>query len=151
MTPYRAKIEMAAQRHAIDADLLDALVWKESNYQADAFRFEPAFWERYLKDKPEYATQNPRRVSSSYGLCQLMLPVARELGFRHEPEMLFLPDLNLDLGARKLAALLAWAEGDKAKALGAYNAGQGGWNSAAGRAYADSILNRYYKATGGAR
>lgn len=141
--PYRSEIEAAARAHGVDADLLEALVAQESGYQADAFRYEPAFFERYLKHNPAYAGDNPRRVSSSYGLCQVMYPTAVDHGFHGQPEYLFLPNVNLDYGARILAELLTWAKGDRALALGAYNAGRGAAHGQAGAMYARSVLKRF--------
>lgn len=112
----------------------------ESSGHADAFRFEPGFWQQYLVHNPEYRHENPRRVSSSYGLCQVMLPTARELGFKAEPEMLFVPRVSLYFGAMHLARLLRWAERDTSKALAAYNGGKGNWTADAPQAYARKVL-----------
>lgn len=140
-TPYRPEIEVAANAHGIDADLLEAVVWQESSYHADAFRFEPAFWERYLKANPAYADKNPRRVSSSYGLAQIMYPVAVDHGFTKEPEYLFLPTVNLDLAASILAGLLK--KYSPMDALASYNGGEGNRTAAAPTQYARSVLSRY--------
>jgi soluble lytic murein transglycosylase-like protein len=142
MTFFRAEIEQAAKRHGLDADLLEALVLTESSGRADAFRFEPDFYRRYLQGKPEWAGKIPRRVSSSYGLCQVMYSTALEHGFNptYEPEMLFLPATNLDLGAKILASLLAWAGGVPRKALAAYNGGKGNWKAQQPQDYAAMVL-----------
>lgn len=146
MTLYRPEIEAAAKRHGIEADLLEALVLQESSGRADAFRYEPAYFERYIKGKPEFQGKNPRRVSSSYGLCQIMYPTALQYGFQpaYEPEMLFLPVTNLDLGAKILAKLQKDYDGDTVKALQAYNGGPGSVGGAHGQTleYAASVLNR---------
>jgi soluble lytic murein transglycosylase-like protein len=138
-TLYRREIDSAAREHGIPPNLLEALVLVESSGRADAFRHEPRFWRRYLESNPQYAGANPRRVSSSYGLCQVMFPTARELGFQGEPEMLFVPSVSLFFGAAYLKRLLEWANGEVDKALAAYNTGRGNWNSAAGRAYVAKI------------
>lgn len=139
---YRDEIEMAAKARGIDPDLLAALVEQESSYHADAFRFEPAFWERYLKDNnPSYRDANPRRVSSSYGLCQVMYATAVEHGFHAEPEYLFLPGVNLDMGATILAGLLS--KYSIPDALAAYNGGEGGIGRPGPTAYAHAVLKRY--------
>lgn len=139
--PYRAEIELAANAHGIDPDLLEAVVWQESSYQADAFRHEPAFWERYLKHNPAYANANPRRVSSSYGLAQIMYPVAVDHGFTKEPEYLFLPGVNLDLAATILAGLLK--KYSPMDALASYNGGEGNRTAPVPTAYARNVLSRY--------
>lgn len=124
MTDYRHEIETIAMQRGLDPDLVEALVIIESGGHADAFRYEPAFWKRYLQGKPEWADCVPRRVSSSYGLCQVMYPVAKELGFSGVPELLFVPTTNLTWGCLKLSQLLQWANGDEERALCAYNGGK---------------------------
>jgi soluble lytic murein transglycosylase-like protein len=131
---WRPTLTPIANAYKLDAALVEALIWVESRGQADAFRHEPQFWLRYLAKLPEYRGMNPRRVSSSYGLMQVMYPVARELGFSEEPEALFLPRTNLHAGCQKLRQLLDWAatyttvpEADRLTAvLAAYNGGKGG-------------------------
>jgi hypothetical protein len=141
-TLYRKNIEFAAAQHGVDPDLLEALVVTESSGHADAFRFEPKFYERYLKDKEQWAGKIPRRISSSYGLVQCMYPTALQYGFSQtaEPEMLFLPDLNLDLGAKILAALLKRFNNSVEKALQAYNAGPGNIGSPAAKVYSEKVF-----------
>lgn len=139
MTLYRDLVEREAAALGLDPDLVEAIVWVESSGLTDAFRFEPGFWRRYLAAKPEYAGQNPRRVSSSYGLMQVMYPTAQEHGFGWPPERLFEPEVGLRYGCLHLRALLEWANGEVDKALGAYNAGRGRWDSQAGRLYASKV------------
>ncbi len=70
---------------------------------------------------------NPRAVSraQAYGLMQLRLPTAEEMaGRRLDPEDLFDPSLNLELGCRYLRRLLDRYK-DLRLALMAYNAGPG--------------------------
>lgn len=124
-TPYTREIAAAAARFGLDAEFLEGQVVVESSGHTDAFRFESGFYERYLRNKPEWAGANPRRISSSYGLLQLMFPVAKECGYIGEPEGLFVPSVGLEWGARYLRSLLDWAEGDLTRALAAYNGGKG--------------------------
>ena len=141
-SPYRAAIESAATTHGLDADLVEALVWQESSGRADAFRYEPAFWRRYLATNPVYANEEPRRVASSYGLMQVMFTTALAQGFNGEPELLFDIRINLDIGCRVLGRLLARTDGDEAEALAAYN---GGWGNRTGelpKLYAQRVLHR---------
>lgn len=111
-TAYRLEIETVAMRHELPPDLVEAMVLVESSGHTDAFRFEPAFFARYQAPKKEwaYALTNPRRYGSSYGLMQIMLAVAREVGFTGVPEELFVPEIGLEYGCRKLAELCRWAE-----------------------------------------
>src|SRR6185295_18189918 len=100
-TLYRELIETAAVTHRLDADLLEALIITESSGLTDAFRFEPEFYKRYLAKNKKWAGQNPRRISSSYGLCQVMFTTALEHDFPYlEPEYLFVPTIGLEWGCR---------------------------------------------------
>lgn len=135
-TFYWREIVTAAMKHKLDPVLVEAIVVKESNGNADAFRFEPAFWNRYLKPNKLYVGKNPRRVSSSYGLLQIMYPVAVERGYPPDlhPELLFVPETALDYGCRQLRYLIDWADEwpdlpeavRLASAVAAYNGGKGG-------------------------
>jgi len=156
----------AVAPHGFDARLLAALVQIESGGNPSAWNPEPRY--RYLWDvrhhRPfrgltgvESASEVPPLdfptiagdrdqewwgQQASWGLCQLMGAVARELGCRAPflPTLVFDPRLNLELAAQHLAALLRWAGGDPAQALAAYNAGKGGYASSAGTSYARLVL-----------
>jgi soluble lytic murein transglycosylase-like protein len=143
MTPYRADIVTAADDHELDPNLVEAVVIAESSGHTDAFRYEPGFYATYIKGKPEYATWNPRRVASSYGLMQVMFTTAKLYGYGELPELLFLPDVGLKYGCLHLKRLLAWAKGDTRKALAAYNGGQGNHTAPQPQRYASKVLKLY--------
>jgi soluble lytic murein transglycosylase-like protein len=136
---YRAEIEAAAREHGLDADLVEAVCLTESSGLAHAYRWEPDFWRRYMEGKPQWIGANPRRVSASYGLMQVMLPVAVELGYVGEPEGLFVPSVALDMGCMKLAELLKWSGGNVDQALAAYNGGKGNWNAPRPQQYVTKV------------
>lgn len=142
---YREEIARVATAHQLDPNLLAAVVWKESSFQADAFRHEPGYWDRYLANKPEWRDSNPRVVASSYGLCQVMYPTAVQLGYRRElpAEGLFVPATSLTYGARLLRDLIAWA-GSRgvALALAAYNGGKGNARAPIPTRYAADVLTK---------
>jgi soluble lytic murein transglycosylase-like protein len=139
-TDYRREIEGAAHEHGLDPNLVEAVVICESSGRTDAFRFEPGFYERYLKGRPQWEKQNPRRIASSYGLMQVMWTTAVENGFHEpEPEYLFIPVKGLDAGCEHLAKLMEWAGGDVLKALAAYNGGQGNWMAGQPQLYAKKV------------
>lgn len=135
-TFYSQEIEAAALAHGLPARLVEAVVIQESSGDTDAFRYEPAFWRRYLSKLERFKGSNPRRVSSSYGLMQVMFTTAQEAGYSGNPEGLFVPEVGLDVGCRHLRALIAWAMGDGYSAahpsrrlraaLASYNGGRGG-------------------------
>lgn len=156
---YKSMIEDAARFYALDPLLVAAVCWQESGFNTDGFRHEPGFWNRYMKHKAEFRGLNPRRVSSSYGLMQIMWPVAVEDGMSPSvpPEALFTPSIGLDAGCKRLSKLFAWAENgwpgvDPQKrllaVLASYNGGKGG-NAPDGdlrpdnAAYARSVLRHY--------
>ncbi len=141
MTEYRALIEHIANGHGLDPDLVEAVVLKESEGKTDAFRWEPRFFARYLRGKPEYARYVPRRAGSSYGLMQIMFSTAKQYGFGDVPELLFIPDVGLQFGCLHLAALLKKEGGDRRKALEAYNGGLGNVDGRGADAeYAEGVL-----------
>ena len=139
-TRYKKEIDAAAERYALDPLLVEAVVAQESSGNTDAFRFEPMFWNRYLKMKSQYRHLNPRRVSSSYGLMQVMYCRVLEDKIADNdawaPELLFVPENGLDVGCALLAELIQWASTRVAPAgitvtpveiaLASYNGGKGG-------------------------
>lgn len=154
-TRYWPEIQKAAADAKLDPFLVEAVVVQESGGNTDAFRFEKDFWNRLLKPNPAWAGKNPRRVSSSYGLMQIMFPVALERGYdpAHPPELLFVPEVGLRWGCKHLAYLSEWASGfpsaspqDRLLAtLAAYNGGRGGNTPGTplrpiNRSYAQSVL-----------
>lgn len=134
-TRYWKEIAEIAARFQLDPLLVEAIVLTESSGNTDAFRFEPDFYNRYIKPKKLYPGKNPRRISSSYGLMQLMWPVAVERGYplTDAPELLFVPEVGLDYGCRQLAFLVKWADEFDAlpqakleAVIASYNGGRGG-------------------------
>ncbi len=99
-TPYGELIYGTGERHALNPALLAAVV-----------RAESAF--------------DPRAVSrkGAQGLMQLMPATARRFGL--SGSQVFEPAKNLDAGARYLSWLSGHFDGDLARILAAYNAGEG--------------------------
>ena len=142
---YHEDVAVMAARHGLDPQLVEAVCWIESSGRTHAYRFEPDFWERYLRRSPAYDGANPDRVSASYGLMQVMFPTAVDHGMppTEPPEYLFVPLVGLEWGCRILAQRLVWAKGDVRKALASYNGGQGNWLGARPQAYADKVLAQW--------
>jgi soluble lytic murein transglycosylase-like protein len=136
MTRYRKEIIVAAQKYELDPLLVEAIVLTESAGNTDGFRFEPAFYNRYMKPMKMHVGKNPRRISSSYGLMQIMYQVALERGYPtcEPPEGLFIPEVGLDYGCKQLRMLVDWAsefptvtDQQRVEAvLASYNGGRGG-------------------------
>lgn len=94
---YAAKINELAHRFDLSPALLEAVVWQESRWRADAVSH-----------------------AGARGLAQLMPGTARYLGVDPDDPM-----QNLEGGARYLREQLDRFDGDLEKALAAYNAGPG--------------------------
>tara|TARA_B100000678_G_scaffold271156_1_gene259606 strand:+ start:403 stop:993 length:591 start_codon:yes stop_codon:yes gene_type:complete len=94
---YQAKVAELAARFDLSPSLIEALVWQESRWRANAV--SPV---------------------GARGLAQLMPGTARDLGV--DPDD---PFANLEGGARYLREQLDRFDGDLEKALAAYNAGPG--------------------------
>jgi soluble lytic murein transglycosylase-like protein len=155
---YWPAIQVAARAHELDPLLVSAVVLKESSANTDAFRHERLFWNRYLKRLPEWTNENPRRVSSSYGLMQIMYSTAVERGLARTvpPERLFEPEVGLEFGCRQLKHCMDWEDAKYASsagqdrlraALASYNGGLQGPNALRpdNRAYAEIVLGYYHQ------
>lgn len=125
-TPYSALLDDISAAYGLPVDLLEAQVLQESNGKADAFRYEPAFYRRYLQTNTQGAGFSYGPLAAcSYGLLQIMLETAIEVGYRDRPERLFDPRIGLTWGATYLRRLLETYGGDYERALAAYNGGPG--------------------------
>jgi len=118
---YADAVHDLARRFDLSPALLEAVVWQESRWRADAV--SPA---------------------GARGLAQLMPGTARYLGVDADD-----PFANLEGGARYLREQLDRFDGDLEKALAAYNAGPGRVERAGGipniretRAYVAAIMGR---------
>ena len=118
---YAAKVAELADRYDLSPTLIEALVWQESRWRADA-----------------------RSPVGARGLAQLMPGTARDLGVNPDD-----PLANLEGGARYLREQIDRFGGDIERALAAYNAGPGRVERAGGipriretQNYVSSIMSR---------
>jgi soluble lytic murein transglycosylase-like protein len=126
-------IAKAASDHGLPAGLVAATVAVESGGDPFACRFEPQFFERYVRPRTDWRAVRPcsldterQSLATSWGLMQVMGATARDLGFTG-PYLSTLcdPPQGLEYGCRLLARLR-----DRHKAalgwpgvVAAYNAG----------------------------
>ncbi|MFQ5666171.1 MAG: transglycosylase SLT domain-containing protein [Candidatus Binatia bacterium] len=117
-------VRREARTHAVDPLLVEALMRQES-------LFDPA----------------SRSSAGAEGLMQLMPTTVTRWATPQErpiaPADLTQPELNIRLGVRELAALLARFQGDMLKALAAYNAGESAvekWERRAPQLEADEFI-----------
>lgn len=126
-TAYTDLIQRVANEEHLPFALLEAQVVEESSGNPFAFRFEPAFFQHYIRNNPKAVAKSYGPLAAcSYGLLQIMLEVAVEHGFTGRPEDLFDPYRGLSAGAAYLKHLWDMAGGtdDAYKtALLCYNGG----------------------------
>src|SRR6202011_4264615 len=103
--PFRDSLERYSREHGLDPFVVAALIRQESEF-------------------------NPTVVSRAhaYGLTQILPLTGRELSRRlsiqsFRPDMLFLPEINLNIGTYFLRSLLGRMHGRWEATLASYNAG----------------------------
>jgi soluble lytic murein transglycosylase-like protein len=146
--PLGNLITSIAATHNIDPSLVGAICWQESRGDPWAFRYEDAFYKRYLQGRRvehllgvvpptgicSLATELRARAMS-WGLMQVMGETARELGYDGAfLSELLIPHVGIEYGCRKLRKCLDGANLDTRAALLRYN---GGGN----KRYDDQVLS----------
>ena len=122
LAPFGSLIDRTAATFQLDGQLLRAQILVESSGNPWAFRYEPAFFTRYIRHNPHAKgfLYGPL-AACSYGLLQILLETALELGYPDRPEHLFVPDTGLVWGARYLKKCLNRSHDDVFTALQLYN------------------------------
>lgn len=119
---YAEDLAFVANHLALPIDVLSAQVQVESGGDPYAFRYEPAFFDRYIRHHETAAAFKYGPLAAcSYGLLQILLETAMELGFADAPERLFVPRVGVLWGARYLRRCVDRAGGDVFLGLQAYN------------------------------
>jgi len=142
VTRWDSLIVAAAARHGIPAALLRAIVAQESAGNPNAWRDEPTI------SAPQYGIYG----DASYGLVQILLSTARDMGFKGRIAELLDPAVNLDLGAKYLAHLAGRFGGSVQDTISAYNQGgpyKDGTGAYRNQRYVDSVLRRITSAPAG--
>ena len=139
-TPHDALIRQICLQYQLPFALIQSQIVHESSSDTFAFRFEHGFYTRYIKDNAEAkAARFGPLAACSYGLMQIILETAYEIGYDGRPEDLFVPRIGLTWGCKKMRQLWDHVGGQQStyrQALSRYN----GIGSAAD-AYADVIYN----------
>lgn len=125
---WQSVIEYIAPQQCL---IVGGIIERESAWNPKAERYEPAFYDRYLRDNEEWQRRIEEHgwqichVASSWGLMQIMFVTAWERGYRGDPSALVIPELSLLYGMKHLAWLFARHEGVSGieDAVAAYNAG----------------------------
>lgn len=141
-TPYTDLITQVSGVYDLPFALLEAQVIRESSGNTNAFRYESAFFDHYIDGREGVPGFKYGPIAAcSFGLLQIILETALEMGFDGQPQDLFVPRIGLSWGARKMQQLLVWSGGDYKAALGAYNGGQVGNRTAPYRnqGYIDAV------------
>lgn len=142
---YGRIIKQASLDTQIEPKYIAAIIYEESKGNPWSFRYEPAFYKRYLEGKdlkkiagylppeipPTRVTEKEARACS-WGLMQIMGQTAREHGFegRYLTELLD-PVVNICLGARIFAA--KWKPGEPLET------GLLRWNGGADKEYPERV------------
>lgn len=129
-----------ARAHALQPDLVCAIIEQESGWDPWAVRYEPGFYKRYIEPLltgvGSLSDTEARMRAFSWGLMQVMGQVAREHGFSGVSlAQLCEPSTGIAIGCRILAAKLAAAEGNIPHALLL-------WNGGGNRVYSHAVLAR---------
>src|SRR5438132_221513 len=123
-----ALAKKTANKYGLFPELVCGIVEQESKWNTWAIRYEPQFYEHYIKPLVEKgqivgATEAQARTIS-WGLMQVIGEVARENGFKGQfLSELCNPETGLDIGCRVFAQKLGHVGGDTEKALGLWNGG----------------------------
>lgn len=122
-----AELIVIAKRVAVarglDPSLICAMCEQESAWDAWAYRWEPAFYAKYIV--PLNLTDHTEATmrATSWGLLQVMGQVAYEHGFRGFYSQLCDPEIGIQVGCKVLKAKIDRAGGDVRKGVLAYNGG----------------------------
>lgn len=143
--------EMFARRYEIDPKLIKAIITQESSWNCYAIRYEQTY--SYLYKEEEFAKKCKVSLSTeintqkmSWGLCQLMGALARELGHEGALPELIDPAINIELACKHLSHLkkMVTCEDD---IISAYNGGLGALHRIEGKyrnqGYVDSVKKHY--------
>jgi len=123
---YKDVIELMSERWNIPKELICGIIYTESTFDSDAKRYEPKFYDRYIK-KMKLEKEEAEWRATSWGLMQILGQTARENGYRGYREDLADPVVNLYYCCKFFVRLLRRYNGNKEHAISAYNQGNNRW------------------------
>lgn len=125
-------IQLAREKAAmsgVNPELLLAIIQTESSFDPWVVRFEPRysyFWfPRESASQCNILEETERNLqATSWGLCQVMGGVARELGFEKMLTQLVVPENCIYIGCLKIKQLMQrYGEESESDIIAGYNAG----------------------------
>lgn len=153
--PFEPLIRGYSLMYELDTSLVCAIILQESAGNQYAYRYEPAFFERYLKGKSRYeliGACDPVSLDSelmfrscSFGLMQIMGQTAREFSYSDQLPTLFTPNNNIELGCKILRKYIDEA-GSVELGVTAYNRGLAGAKKHGVSEYYYSVLKKKNRA-----
>lgn len=155
MIDFKPLISQICAKQVLDAALLEAFCWTESNMDPFAVRYE-SNW-KYLFQVDENARE--LKISQdtekhlqmfSYGLGQVMGSVARELGFKGSLLKMADPVIGLEFSAKKLKSLTKKYT-KMNDVIASYNAGSTRFNvegAYINQDYVNKVLSKYMELDG---
>lgn len=124
---YVAIARAAAPEFGLDPSLVCAVIEQESAWVPTATRYEPAFFVRYIEPLIHSGElsdmQEAKDRATSWGLMQVLLQTAREMGFTGPSIALTDPETGIVWGCRKLQKCFERGKFDTHTALLRYNGG----------------------------
>jgi len=118
-----ALAKQIAVTHSLDPDLVCGIVEQESDWNPWSIRYEPAFYQKYVRPLGGLSATEAYGRSFSWGLMQVMGECARENGYAGNLAQLCDPQTGLTQGCVHFDRKFKAAEGDVTKALQLWNGG----------------------------
>lgn len=117
-----ALAKQIAVEYGLPPEMVCAVCEQESSWNPTAWRYEPAFYDRYIAPMTGLSPTEMHGRAFSFGLMQIMGEVARELGYVGDLLELAAPETAIEYGCKKLLQCVN-ATTSKSDALERYNGG----------------------------